>query len=119
MASGIEKAALPPAVRSRSAHPIVSRSQNMNTTYETKDFYLSSFLLATGHPLHGHVKQDGLTIFCFEDTPTLQDAVRRYYGFQAQVNPLTHGNAMRTLKSIIHENTNGTSQFHSRSGKVN
>ncbi len=87
----------------------------MNIEYETKDFYLTAYLLASGFPLHGHVKLEGLTTFTFKETPELNKAVRCYYGYQASVNPITHGNAMRTLKSIIHENTYGTSQ----SRKVN
>jgi hypothetical protein len=91
----------------------------MNSDYATKDFYLTAYLLAAGFTLNGHVKSDGLTTFTFEETPALNQAVRRYYGFTATVNPITHGNAMRTLKSIIHENTNGTEQYHSQSRRVN
>jgi hypothetical protein len=91
----------------------------MNPEYSTKDFYLTAYLIASGFSLHGHVKREGLTVFIFEETPTLTDSVRRYYGFQATVNPISHGNAMRTLKSIIHENTNATEQFHSQTRKGN
>jgi hypothetical protein len=91
----------------------------MNTQYTTKDFYLTAYLLASGFQLNGHIKSEGLTIFAFEETPALSESIRRYYDFRAQVNPITLGNAMRSLKSIIHENTNGTEQYHSQPRKGN
>jgi hypothetical protein len=87
--------------------------------YQTKDFYLSSFLLASGFRLAGHLKQAGLTIFQFDDSSELNNHIEKYYGFTANVNPITFGNAMRTLKSIIHANTNENEQYHSQLRKVN
>ena len=90
----------------------------MTKKYQSKDFYLASFLVASGFPLLASSKVAGLTIFEFEETPKLTDSITSYYGFTALVNPIALGNSMRTLKSIIHANTNGTDQYHTRTGKV-
>ena len=90
----------------------------MKKQFETKDFYLTAFLLASGFKLLGHTKNAGLTTFEFEETSKLTNTIASYYGFIGSVEPITYGNAMRTLKSIIHENTNGIEQYHSPSRKV-
>ena len=86
----------------------------MKTIYQTKDFYLTAYLMASGFTLRGHIKNAGLTVFKFDETPQLNNSVANYYGFTATVNPILHGNAMRTLKSIIHSHTNEPEQYHSR-----
>lgn len=91
----------------------------MNNNYRTKDFYLCSFLIASGFRLLGHTKMAGLTLFEFEDTTELNNCVNDYYAFTASVNPISFGNAIRTLKSIIHSNTNATEQYHTQTGKAN
>ena len=90
----------------------------MTKTYQSKDFYLASFLVASGFQLLASSKVAGLTIFEFEETPKLTASIESYFGFRASVNPISLGIAMRTLKSIIHANTNGTEQYHTRTGKV-
>jgi len=90
----------------------------MKNNFNTKDFYLTAFLLASGFRLLGHSKNAGLTIFEFDESQKLTNAIGTYYGFSSSVEPITYGNAMRTLKSIIHENTNGIEQYHSQSRKV-
>ena len=90
----------------------------MKNNFNTKDFYLMAFLLASGFKLLGHSKNAGLTIFKFDESQKLTNAIGTYYGFSSSVEPITYGNAMRTLKSIIHENTNGIEQYHSQSRKV-
>lgn len=75
--------------------------------------------MASGFKLRGHTKFAGMTNFEFEQTEALLDAVRNYYACRSSVEPLSLGNFMRTLKSIIHENTNGTEQFHSPTRKAN
>lgn len=92
----------------------------MTKTYQSKDFYLASFLVASGFPLLASRKEEGLTIFQFEETPKLTDSITSYYNFSATINPIILGNSMRSLKSIIHANSNsyGTDQYQTRTGKV-
>ena len=83
----------------------------MTKKYQSKDFYLAAFLIASGATLLGYEKSAGLTNFEFEETDTLNSLIQKYYGFKAIVNPVTYGNALRTLKTIIHSNTHGTEQY--------
>jgi hypothetical protein len=92
----------------------------MTKTYQSKDFYLASFLVASGFPLLASSKVAGLTIFEFEETTKLNSLIEKYYGFTASVNPITYANSMRTLKTIIHANINpnDNERFHTPTRKV-
>ena len=90
----------------------------MKNKYLTKDFYLSAFLLASGMTLIAFEKSAGLTNFEFEETDTLNSLIQNYYGFKAFVNPVAYGNAIRTLKTIIHSNTHGTELYHTQARKA-
>ena len=86
----------------------------MTKKYQSKDFYLAAFLVASGFPLLASSKVAGLTIFEFEETPKLTNSITSYYNFSATINQIILGNSMRSLKSIIHANSNsyGTDQIH-------
>jgi hypothetical protein len=71
--------------------------------YTSRDFYLSAFLLAAGHALESYQKDStGKTIFVFRSTPELNQQIQKFYALEAVVNPVEYGNALRSLKSIIH-----------------
>jgi hypothetical protein len=74
--------------------------------YTTKDFYLTAYILAMGCEMISHEKRNGVTIFSFNNTNSLQQLVARYYSLQAVVNPVAYGNSIRTLKSIIYADGN-------------
>ncbi len=76
-----------------------------NNTYTSRDFYLSAYIIATGNELLQYTKDaGGLTTFIFTNSQDLQQEVKKFYALEALVNPVVYGNAIRTLKSIIHEN---------------
>lgn len=87
--------------------------------YKTKDFYLSAYLIAIGFPLVSAIKNAGLTLFEFNESEKLNIAVTNFYAFQSTVEPITYGNSIRTLKTIIHSNTNDNEQYYSQSRKSN
>ncbi len=91
----------------------------MKNIYTTKDFYLSSFLIASGVNLHRSIKDDGFTIFEFTETSQLQSLVKSYYSYSATINPISFSNAIRSLKTIIYSNTNDKQQFTHNSGRTN
>jgi len=78
-------------------------------TYSNKDFYLSAYLLTTGHKLIEHTRSQGLTTFIFESNGDIESAVAEYYSMNATVEPIIFGNSIRSLKSIIHSYTTSTS----------
>jgi hypothetical protein len=69
--------------------------------YVTRDYYLAAYLIAKGCGLRSHTKNDRTTMFSFDATDQVDDLVKDYYEFQATINPISYGNAMRTLKTII------------------
>ena len=70
--------------------------------YSNKDFYLASFLVSAGCPLLETKVNDNTTTFIFESSDELNKFVNQYYSLKARVEPMTYGQAIRTLKSIIH-----------------
>jgi hypothetical protein len=74
----------------------------MQNQYSNRDFYLSGFLLASGYPLQDYFRTNGITTFIFNEDEDLINSVKSYYSMQAKIEPASYGNALRTLKSIIH-----------------
>ena len=74
-----------------------------------QDFYLSAYLLTTGYKLIEHTRTQGLTTFTFESNDDIENAVADYYSMSATVEPITFGNSIRSLKSIIHSYSTSTS----------
>jgi hypothetical protein len=75
------------------------------TTFSTKDFYLSAYLISSGLPLQAHSRTGSVSTFTFSETPGLHSLVDEYFGFRALVNPVVYANAFRNLKSVIYSNT--------------
>ena len=83
----------------------------MTNNYTSRDFYLAAYLVASGIELSKHERIDGLTTFYFYNSQALQNLVNDFYALKAVVNPVTYGNALRNLKTIIHASSNtNTSQ---------
>lgn len=93
----------------------------MKTLFTTKDIYLAAFLLAARSELLSSSRTDGITTFVFTRSSGMDQLVMDYYSQRAQVNPMTYGNALRNLKSIIHanadskENSNYVQQYRTQS----
>ena len=71
-------------------------------SYSSKDFYLSSFLIANGCDLLDNVVEDRVTTFVFENNVEVKKLIGNYYSLKSRVEPLAYGQAIRTLKSVIH-----------------
>jgi hypothetical protein len=83
-------------------------------TYTSKDFYLSSYLIANGCDLLDNIVEDGVTTFVFENNDEIKKLIGNYYSLKSRVEPLAFGQAIRTLKSVIH-----ASKTNSKSYKQN
>lgn len=83
-------------------------------TYSTKDFYLSSYLIANGSTLLDNIVEDGITTFVFENNEEVKKLIGNYYSLKSKVEPMAYGQAIRTLKSVIH-----ASKTNSKSYKEN
>ncbi len=73
-------------------------------TYTNRDFYLSSYLIATGIQLKSYHRTNGITTFEFDNSDKLHDLVQEYYSMNASVNAMAYGSAIKNLKSVIHSN---------------
>jgi hypothetical protein len=71
-------------------------------TYKSKDFYLGSYLIANGCELIENIVEDGVTTFVFEKNDEIKILIGNYYSLKSRVEPMAYGQAIRTLKSVIH-----------------
>ena len=70
--------------------------------YQSKDFYLSSFLLCAGCNLIDTPVSNGVTTFTFEEDEILNKLVQEFYSLRASVEPTKYANSIKTLKTILH-----------------
>lgn len=70
--------------------------------FESKDFYLSSFLLCSGCNLVDTPAIHGVTTFMFEENEILNKLIKEFYSLKASVEPTKYANAIKTLKSLLH-----------------
>jgi len=79
----------------------------MQTNIESREFYSSAFLMASGVDLIDTYKQGPLTVFVFENTQNAKDLLKKYFAMKAIVNAAKYAAAIKNLKSVIHgTNTN-------------
>ncbi len=74
----------------------------MQKEYANKDFYLSAFLIASGYRLSDHDRSGGVTTFYFEVDEKLENTIQQYYSMKTVIEPISYGNALKNLKSVIH-----------------
>jgi len=84
---------------------------HMNT-YTNRDFYLSSYLIATGIQLKSYRKTNGITTFEFDNSENLNKLITKYFTMSASVEPMAYGAAIKNLKSVIHSNANTKSNYN-------
>jgi len=83
----------------------------MKTTYSSKDFYLSSFLISNKIELLDNIVEDGVTIFVFEKNDEIKKLIGNYYSLKSRVEPMAYGQAIRTLKSVIHASKSNAKSY--------
>ncbi len=80
-------------------------------TYKSKDFYLSSYLIANGCNLIDNIVEDEVTTFVFEKNDELKILIGNYYSLKSRVEPMAYGQAIRTLKSVIHASKSNSKTY--------
>jgi len=80
-------------------------------TYSSKDFYLSSFLISNKIELLDNIVEDGVTIFVFEKNDEIKKLIGNYYSLRSRVEPMAYGQAIRTLKSVIHASKSNAKSY--------
>ena len=74
----------------------------MQPNQTTFDFYLASYLVATGIKLQSHNKINGKTVFNFMNDARTQEAIESYYSMSSSVEPISFSNSIKGLKTIVH-----------------
>ena len=80
----------------------------MNSTYSTKDIYLTAFLIACGLPLESYTRTNGVTTFRIAERDELYALIQAYYADHGNVSALRYGNSIKNLKNLIHSNSTYT-----------
>ncbi len=80
-------------------------------TYKSKDFYLSSYLIANGCNLIDNIVEDEVSTFVFEKNDELKILIGNYYSLKSRVEPMAYGQAIRTLKSVIHASKSNSKTY--------
>lgn len=70
--------------------------------YETADFYLASFLKASGYLLVGLGRIGNRTVFKFEDRTERSADILAYYNNGGSIAPLILVSAIKEMKALIH-----------------
>ncbi|MFL6337115.1 MAG: DUF5659 domain-containing protein [Pyrinomonadaceae bacterium] len=71
----------------------------VNRTYDTTDLTLASFLRCRSFTINNIRRQNGKTVFVFEDSTQLRDAVLEYAN-DGSVSVRTFCSTLRDLKAI-------------------
>ena len=88
----------------------------MKNKFTNRDFYFSAYLIANGCKLSSHTKDRGITTFIFDDE-RISELADNYYSMNALVEPIAFGNALKTLKSIIHSSDANSKGFNNSGNK--
>lgn len=74
----------------------------------TKDFYLSGFLIYKGVKFLDMEREQGYTVFRFEDNQQTQALTSQYYLSKTLVDPAAYGLTIRQLKGAMHNTSIST-----------
>ena len=78
-----------------------------DSTYRTSDLYYAAYLKVAGVPLKGTEAAEGSrrVFFVFEgqDPGVLRDLKDQYFMDKAKVHALSYAQAIKVLKSLLHE----------------
>jgi len=76
-------------------------NESKNEMFETSDFYLTCFLLASGEDLSSAKRIGQRVVFSFKSNEKLISRKNEYFLNGASVNPLSYQNSINNLKSLI------------------
>lgn len=71
-------------------------------SYETKDFYIASYLKAKGFKIVATDKKGAQVYFSFENSQAAHEAVKNLFRNNESIGALEFISAIKNIKSIIH-----------------
>ena len=78
----------------------------MKNVYETKDMYLSAFLIINQSKLIKTVPDGAVVFFHFEDSPKLRDHILKYFARTTSIEPLNYISTIRSLRYLVNDTLN-------------
>ncbi|MGE5435895.1 MAG: DUF5659 domain-containing protein [Syntrophothermus sp.] len=90
-----------------------------NENIQNRDFYLSAFLVSQGCNIVSLSREKGITTFIFANDEKVTKLTEDYFSMKALVEPLSYGNALRNLKSIIHATDTNANKYVKQSRTTN
>ena len=74
-------------------------------TFDTRDFYISAFLLAKGYKLVSVNRSNPQRVlFAFNDFESREDLLRDFILGKSSVEPQSFINSIKALKQVLHSN---------------
>jgi hypothetical protein len=70
--------------------------------FETRDFYLASYLRCIGYDLVGLRSEGRRKVFMFRDGPARRQDVLAFYADSATVRPLAFSGTIKDMKALLH-----------------
>lgn len=82
-----------------------NRRMEDENIFETKDFYLSAFLLARGYKLISVNRDDPQRVlFAFNDFEDREELLRDFLYSKSSIEPQAFINSIKALKQVLHSN---------------
>jgi hypothetical protein len=72
------------------------------SSFDTRDFYLASFLRARGYELAEVRREGSRCVFRFRDRADRRATMNEFYRGEGVISPLSLVEAIRQMKSLIH-----------------
>ena len=69
-------------------------------TKDISDLSLASYLSVAGHKLTGLNQSGRKILFSFDESPSLEADILKFYNRTAKVDPLTYSEVLRNFKSL-------------------
>ena len=70
-------------------------------TFETRDLYLSAYMVQNGFNLKGLKASDNIVYFQFEDSSDREEIVMKFFNGQATVEPGSYMDAIKRLRILV------------------
>lgn len=77
--------------------------ENYTNTYASNDLAIAAFLTLAGfHPTQINRSDGSKVLFVFDRTPSLEDAIEKYWSDEQLVNPKRYFDTIKHLKTQIY-----------------
>ena len=78
---------------------------NHPSNFSTSDLALSTSLVCFNNPLISVSKEGSKWIFEFQNTPKLQEDVKKFFAYELLIEPMDYFNTLKTLKTRLYNHS--------------